>query len=117
MCNACSSNSPIVKVTITDKNQVATFCHNCLAVKVINKEVNFENNYKFICDVTKKPGAVKYESADETYILSSDILERLILHSLTKDEYFALIEKYGENSYMLHDDFYDPSTGEAMQPF
>lgn len=59
--------------------------------------------------------AITYQADDLAFALSQDEVRRLILRALTPGEYFALIDRFGE-FFDIHDDFYDPETGEAVQP-
>lgn len=39
-----------------------------------------------------------------------------ILHALPPHTFFDMLERAGGMTFMLHDDFYDQDTGEALQP-
>jgi len=58
--------------------------------------------------------AVLYRTWEATLALTPDELERLVLHNLTPLEYMAVREHAGE-IYDIHDDFYDPDSGIALQ--
>lgn len=78
--------------------------------------LKLENNPDFVDDITGENGAVKYETEGESYTLEKETMERLILCNLTPEEYFTLAEKYSPHNFSLHDDFYDPIDGSAIQP-
>lgn len=117
MCEKCNKDYKSIEVTITDKNNKYVYCPNCLLLEFYNgNENNLENSDDFICDVINLRGAIHYNSQGEEYFLEKEILLRLINRNLTPNEYFALVKKYGQYKYMLHDDFYYYETGEALQP-
>ena len=115
-CCRCEQNSEYVIAKITDKNGFAEYCQNCLCELFFENKLLFENNPDFIDDITGEKGAVKYEAYDETYVLEKSTMIRLIARNLEPEEYFALVKKYGANKFLLHDDFYDPFDGIAVQP-
>lgn len=116
MCDICRKNYGLIDIDIIDANGKRTFCPNCLAISFCNDTLNLHNSYLYTCDITGNVGAVLFKSSDEEYFLEKDILKRLISHNLTPKEYFKLADKYGADKYMIHEDFYDEDTGEALQP-
>ena len=51
------------------------------------------------------------------YLMCSNCLISLVNNDLTKEQFFALLGAgHSIREYLLHDDFYDPETGEALQP-
>lgn len=115
-CDVCNYESERIVAKITDGEGSYNFCPNCLVLRYAQEQLDFENHPDFIDDVTGEKGAVKFESYDEVYILEKDRMLRLIARNLEPEEYFALVKKYGANKYLLHDDFYDPFDGAAIQP-
>jgi len=59
--------------------------------------------------------AVRYRADDLDIALTPDELYRLASHSLSPDEYLALRDRYGM-FHEIHEDFYDPDSGVAIQP-
>lgn len=59
--------------------------------------------------------AIIYRTREVTLPLTLDETKRLVLLALSRDEFEAIIENVGA-IYELHDDFYDPESGEAFQP-
>ena len=114
-CKNCKCEAQILLIKLTDTNSTETYCPNCLALAFCENKLNFQNNPNFIDDITGKPGAVKFESNDESYSLEKETMLRLISYNLKPNEYFALADKYGNDKYMLHDDFYTED-GIAWQP-
>lgn len=113
ICGEVKTNSTEV---ITDNKGTTYYCPNCMVDAYIGGKLDFENNPEFIDDITGEHGAVKYERGDEQYVLEKETMLRLIGYNLDPDEYFALVEKYGNKQFMLHDDFYDEFDGGAIQP-
>lgn len=59
--------------------------------------------------------ALVYRAETVELALSPDEMHRFLDRSLTPDEYFAIRGRYGM-FFEIHEDFYDPGTGEAFQP-
>jgi hypothetical protein len=59
--------------------------------------------------------AVIYRTDEMEIPLSVDELVRFMAHDLKPSEFRVLIEHFGE-FHEIHDDFYDPDTGESLQP-
>lgn len=115
MCNICGLNKEVLNIKITDANHTQIFCPNCLIISMAYNELKLVNNMSFIDDISKKSGAIKYESYKESYVLEAETMKRLIKRNLTPKEHKILVKKYGEHSYMLHEDFYDENN-RAIQP-
>lgn len=116
ICSICKEYHPHSLVAITDKDATIIYCLNCLMSTTINNQLKLENNPDFIDDVTGEKGAVRFENANETYVLEKTRMYRLITHNLDPDEYFALAKKYGTDKFEIHSDFYDEFDGIAIQP-
>lgn len=117
MCDYCGKDFKTIECHITDETDTITMCPNCLCMYLYNTGGDsLENSNEYVCDVTNKRGAIRFKSGNEKYFLEKEIMLRLLKHDLKPEEYFALTEKYDANNYMLHDDFYYPDTGEAIQP-
>lgn len=115
-CSECGTNREL-NVTMTDANGSKVFCRCCLAIREQNaNEPTFVNSSELIDDITGQPGAVKYEAINESYTLDAAAMRRLIFLNLRPDEWHALVKKYDEYQFMLHEDFYDEE-GNAMQPY
>ena len=59
--------------------------------------------------------AVLYRTDDVAVPLTPEELYRLAAHSLEPSEYSSLRSRYGL-FHEIHEDFYDPESGEALQP-
>lgn len=64
--------------------------------------------------VTNDPG-VLFRTPEAQIGLSPAEADRLAAHSLSPEEFFAICDAVG-CIWLTHDDFYDPETGEALQP-
>ena len=115
-CKVCGHKDEIALVSLKANGIEDVLCQNCLIMTVMDGSFVLDNDENLIDDVTGEKGAISFESIDEHYTLEKSAMERLIKNSLLDYEYFALAEKYSPSNFMLHDDFYDPDTGEAIQP-
>lgn len=72
------------------------------------------------CEMFIVQATLKLEGDDENekeYRLCMNCLSRLVRHSLSKKEFRSLIRNgHSVREHLLHGDFYDPKTAEAMQP-
>lgn len=59
--------------------------------------------------------AVVYRADDYEIPMTPDELFRFAKRHLRPEEFFVLLKQYGI-MHEIHDDFYDPDTGEAFQP-
>ena len=114
-CNNCGMDKERILIKLRDNNGLRAFCPNCIAEMILNDTLKLENSPLIKDCITGHYGAVLFKSGNETYQLEKDAMLRLLAHGLTSKEYFVLSKKYGDDKFMLHDDFYDPDTGEAFQ--
>ncbi|MTH94682.1 hypothetical protein [Roseibium sp. RKSG952] len=79
---------------------------------------------RFLTKATPVPDAVSiisgepaiiYRTQEVTLLLTIDEAKRLVLNALSREEFEAIIQNAGA-IWELHDDFYDPESGEAFQP-
>jgi hypothetical protein len=66
------------------------------------------------CEICGKEG-YEFKEHEYTLKLCIDHIRKLLKRNLSPEEFFSLYKKYPE-MFLLHDDFYDPVTGEAIQP-
>lgn len=66
------------------------------------------------CEICGKEG-YEFKEHEYTLKLCIDHIRKLLKRNLSPKEFFSLYKKYPE-MFLLHDDFYDPVTGEAIQP-
>ena len=67
-----------------------------------------------VSDASGKP-AVVYATNELVLSVTPEELHRLVMLDLTPQEFFALKERYGV-FFEIHEDFYSPATGAAVQP-
>lgn len=115
VCDKCKKEVVSVEEHLKDKNGEQVFCPNCLCEEVATGQLILENDETLRDDVTGEFGAVEFCSSGEHYILKKERMIRLICHNLEPDEWKTLTEKYGEDKFELHEDFYDDD-GFALQP-
>lgn len=63
-------------------------------------------------DISGEPAVIIRD--DVELKLTPEEAQRLFMKNLKADEYFTLRKKFGL-FYMIHEDFYDPETGKALQ--
>lgn len=64
--------------------------------------------------ISGEPGLI-YSTDEATLCLTGYEIIALVSRALTPEAYFSLYRKVGA-IFEIHDDFYDPGTGEALQP-
>jgi hypothetical protein len=112
ICTKCHQHYSMIMSIIVDGNGNRFYCPNCMAKEA--DTMPLANVSDLHDDVTGEPGAVAFMAYKEVYTLEAERMRRLIKHTLAPDEVLALRKKYGADSFMLHDDFYDDE-GNALQ--
>lgn len=108
----------VLRVSIAHEGQLVETDPNGFAVMALIPDVIetlLRPDDTLTSDVSGGSGCVVYTDYDGSVVLTPAELMRLAGLRLTKPEYFALIRKYGMR-HQWHEDFYDPDTGEALQP-
>lgn len=113
MCDLCNVDF-YVDVTLTDKDGSKVYCPNHLTRELGAGRLNFIPDKTLVDEITRKPGAVKFQSADETYILNPGAMRRLINRSLRAEELEIILKDRGlteipdgSKYFQIHNDFYD----------
>lgn len=114
-CMRCNREYGDIEITLTDACAPRTYCPNCLVVALCEGELDLVNNPNWYDDVSNKRPAIEYRTKNEIYMLEYKRLIRLISRRLLRREWFALVNKYGCDKYMLHSDFY-ADDGTPLQP-
>lgn len=70
---------------------------------------------RLISDASGRAGCLVYLAGDVRLQLTPREMDRFARHALMPKEYGALVCKFGM-FYEVHEDFYDPDTGEPLQP-
>ena len=122
MCDFCNNSIPEIETTITDAAGSKVYCPNDLIVQLVSGQMDLKPIITLVDEVFKRPGAVKVEDKETTYVLTPQSARRLINHSLSKFELAQLMRNRGckdipagSEYYQIHDDFY-ASDGTAIQP-
>ena len=119
MCTKCGKPYNEIEVSIyaEEGKEILRLCPNCLAIELHCG--NFpEAEGAYTSEISGRSGAVKVVSGGGekgTYFLTCNEAERLLGHSLTPEEFFAL-DRNHHGDYEIHDDFYDKETGVAICP-
>lgn len=104
----------ILELVVVTPHGKYGFSPNTIIQAVYSGDLPDEVFPDLLSDISGEP-ALEYYSNDLRLLLTPDELARLVFLDLTKEEYTKLVEKYGL-AYEWHEDFYDPETGEALQP-
>lgn len=87
---------------------------NLLALACLNGEIADFRPTSEVSLLSGQP-AIIYCTDSLEIPLTPDEVERLTFRALTPEEFGRLLEHFGME-YEWHEDFYDPDTGEALQP-
>jgi hypothetical protein len=111
--NRDGQTEDILDIRIEDSEGSRRFDPNSLIMAIINQDVKLASPVgKSV--ISGEPG-FRYRDNDVGLTLSKEELFRFIEKNLLPEEYFKLRDEYGM-FFMIHDDFYDEETGEAVQP-
>jgi hypothetical protein len=113
--NRAAQSLPLLEIKVECVEGLVTFDPNSLAMAVVDGTL-FQRmltpvGKSFLSD---RPG-YRFRDDDIAVVLHADEIKRLVCHELSSEQYFKLREHFGM-FFLIHDDFYDPETGEAMQP-
>ncbi len=122
MCDFCNNSIPEIETIITDATGSKTYCPNDLITHLADGLLDFKPIPTLSDEVFKRPGAVKIQDRNTTYILAPQTARRLINRSLSTFELARLMRNRdcadiptGDEYYEIHDDFYTHD-GTAIQP-
>lgn len=112
-------NEPIfdaIRIEVEHAGGVETFTPNTILMEMFQKEDQEERWLPLedaLSDISGGP-CIVYRSDEVTVHMTVAELRRMVCKSLRPEEFKALHAKHG-SFFEIHDDFYDPSTGEAFQ--
>lgn len=112
-CSYCKCD--ILATTITNGVDTKTMCPNHLGCYKLEMSLSKEHS----CYICGSDGATLKESRFyEKYEISlcKNHLYRFLNYDLLPYEYFKVANKLGKLTYMIGSKFYDPETGESLQP-
>jgi hypothetical protein len=123
-CNAfgCGFAVEEILVTIDNGDKKVTLCPNHIAMfantlfdmeKVYTEPSKSNDNHP--CECCGEEKSITYKDRDAIFYLCKAHLSDLINLNLSPNAFKTLYQKHG-NIYILHDDFYDETVGEALQP-
>lgn len=118
----CQINHEFLLNQFDDGKERVALCPNHIIMFVLDmiKEdiekypTELEKDTDLACDICGKEGYVFFDGK-ETVNVCKEHLSKLVRHDLKPDEFFVLYKEHPD-MYLLHDDFYDPETGESFQP-
>lgn len=117
----CKISTPYLIITIDDGKEKIALCPNHSIGYVLGmipedtmKKYPSDTRKEQVCEICGDAGAL-YKDGEAEFKLCKKHLESLLKRALKPEEFKKLYSRVG-NVYILHDDFYDPDTGEAIQP-
>lgn len=118
----CNIEENYLLYHIDDGKEKIVLCPNHSIIFAINEAGEEIEKYpselpegtELHCELCGKAG---YEFREDRYTLKlcKEHIKKILKRNLSPEEFFVLYKKYPD-MFLLHDDFYDPATGEAMQP-
>jgi hypothetical protein len=118
----CNVNMKEILNSLDNGETKVVLCPNHTAMLAdelfTNKEVYAEPSErtdKNTCQCCQEENTIEYKDSEATFYLCEKHLSDLINLNLSPEAFKTLYQKVG-NVHILHDDFYDPETGEAFQP-
>lgn len=104
---------PILAIKIADAQSVHEFSPNSIVMAMLQDRFDLGEP----CGESFLSGEPAYRLEDEDVVvhLTLDEIRRMVARCLTPDEFFKLRKEFGV-FFQIHEDFYDPKTGEALQP-
>lgn len=120
--NGCGIAINDILISFDNGKKRVTFCPNHMTIhsdnlfeneEIISSQSNRDDNS--VCECCGEEETIQYKDSEQTFHLCERHLQDLIHLRLSPIDFKKLYEKSG-NIYILHDDFYDPDTGEAFQP-
>lgn len=124
VCSAygCGFSVKEILITLDNGQKRITLCPNHVIMLADNLFENHEiyaeesnRTDKHTCQCCQEENTIEYKDSDVVFYLCTKHLHDLIDRNLSPKDFKTLYEEVG-NVYILHDDFYDPETGEAFQP-
>lgn len=115
--NRRSTSLPILRIEIEHSEGIEVFDPNGILMALVREPARLFGLAPLpsrASDLSLEP-AVLYRADDLEVALSPEELIRLAAHNLAPVEYKALRDRFGM-AHEWHEDFYDPDTGEALQP-
>lgn len=119
----CWFNMPELNISIDDGQEKIILCPNhaviygagLLTNNQLAKKYPSEASGSHSCEVCGKGEAYSYIEENIELHLCGEHLKKLLRHDLEPKAFKILYRKVG-SIFSLHDDFYDPDTGIAIQP-
>ncbi|MFZ3584426.1 hypothetical protein ACOI1H_20015 [Loktanella sp. DJP18] len=106
----------LLKIKIAHGHGTETFDPNTLVMTAISKPESLRDllpTSERSC-ISNDRG-LRYTTNEFSEVLTADEIIRLTMRMLRPDEFFILLAASGP-VWEIHDDFYDPETGIALQP-
>lgn len=106
---------PAPQLVVTAANGNRLYTPNTLVLAAFEGELRELPVLPKVLSALSGRPALVYRTEDVKVALTPEELQRLVQRALSPTEYFKLRDYYGI-AFDWHDDFYDETTGEALQP-
>lgn len=110
---------PVLRIEIAHKDGVLVLDPNKAAVMSVHEPDKILDlvpiSNEILSFISGKPGLI-YRTLGYQIVLTPEETLRLMQCNLERSEYAALKLLFGTQLFEIHEDFYDPDTGEALQP-
>ena len=104
----------VLDIEITGKDKQLLLTPNDIALSVFLGKLDLGSPLDVPSDLSKSP-SYRYRTDQVSLHLTEKEIHRLVRHDLAPWEFLDLVKKHGV-FHEIHDDYYQPETGEAFQP-
>lgn len=111
-CFNCGIDFDMVLYTMSNSTDNSSVCANCAVIGLDSISIKGDESFK--CELCGKDGH-KFTCTDMDANLCMEHTKKLINLNLNTIE-FKKLYKQNKDAFLLHDDFYCPDTGIALQP-
>lgn len=111
-CFNCGIDFEMVLYTMSNNTDSISVCANCAVLELDSISIKGESPFK--CEICGKDGH-HFSSDDMKANICMEHTKKLINLNLKPNEFKKLYLK-NKKAFLLHDDFYCPDTGIALQP-
>lgn len=110
-CFSCNLNFEEILYTTSNSVDSISVCPNCSATEL--NRIDIKPNVFIKCELCNCDG-FNFDCYDMRVNLCMHHIKKMLMLNLSPYEFEKLYRKH-PRAFLLHDDFYDPNTGEAFQ--
>lgn len=112
---------PVLRLEIASVDSVQVYEPNSLLMAIMSGKLDARTMTpaEYWPSIISGRPSLQYRCRDMVIELSPTEMDRFLRHDLNPEEYQAIRLRYPwqpQDFFDIHDDFYDPATGEALQP-